>query len=431
MAERDGPVLIAPALSTALLDRAAHPRSGLVPVVHDVPMPPSDLPGLANAAVPADPAQPWQTVSGAVGITKADARTGALAEALERIAAAHARFAVTPRAAIPQDAIVADGLDTFFTSAQRAQPDFPWPSAANPADGFAQVYRLRDNAGFWAAQEWVGLGPRQGEPRMPSTSSGLAAHRDAAGGPWLALLRAAEEVLERDALTVTWLHGLGGREVPLPAAWADAVAARGGHLHAFDLTQAWNPHPVIAVAGGLPQEGEMRHGLGVACRADPAHALDKAMAEWRQSIAFAGHLRRTRASELPTTPAALRRFEEHAAFYTMRPDLWGETPLIRHRTPAHLPAHAAAVHDGPAPQLQALVQHLASAGIDLYYRELTPPDVAETGLRVMRVIAPRLASLHADERAPFLGGSCAQAGWRYPGAAARTPFPNPLPHPLG
>ncbi len=474
-------------LSQALLQHAAQGRAGLVPAVHDVPAPACELPGLANAAVPAEPNQPWQTVSGAVGATPAQARTAALAEALERMAAAQARFAVTARRDLPAEPRILDTADAFFTDGQRAQAGFPWPTGIHGDDRFAEVFRLTDNARHWAPQECVGLGPRVGEPRMPSTSSGLAAHRDAAGGPWLALLRAAQEVLERDALTVTWLHGLGGREIPVPRALADAVAHRGGCVHAFDLTQVWNPHPVIAVAGSLPQEGRMRHCLGVACRADRTSALTKAAEEWQQSLAFAGHVWRTRGMTLPSEPHALRQFDEHAAFYTVRPTLWAQTALMAHRHPASMagdavPAAPGATRAEPAPAasagiqnrldaplppgsadtarrllhienvptipvsthpaaldegadsarlLHALVQTLAAAGIDLFYRELTPPDVAQTGLRVMRVIAPALASLHADERAPFLGGRCADVAWRYPGATSHTPFPNPLPHPLG
>jgi len=57
--------------------------------------------------------------------------------------------------------------------------------------------------------------------------------------------------------------------------------------------------------------------------------------------------------------------------------------------------------------------------------------VAAAGLRVMRVLSPALSGLHADERAPFLGGRCRDVAWRYPGVPHGGAFPNPFPHPLG
>jgi ribosomal protein S12 methylthiotransferase accessory factor len=85
----------------------------------------------------------------------------------------------------------------------------------------------------------------------------------------------------------------------------------------------------------------------------------------------------------------------------------------------------------PVQQLESLWRALDQEGIELFYRELTTIDVAQAGLRVMRVISPQLSALHADERAPFLGGRCNDVEWRYPGAVRHTAFSNPLPHPLG
>ncbi|WP_144637709.1 YcaO-like family protein [Bordetella genomosp. 13] len=432
------------ALSRHLLTRAAGGRCGLVPPLRFVHGQPCDLPGpwldghpLANAAVPKDPANAWQTVSGAVAQAPGDAAAGALAEALERLAAAQAAMPLRPRDAIDTSMRLDEDGFALFSDRQRAQPDFPWPMARSAQDLYAPVYSLADNRERWVPQELVGLGPRAGQARMPSTSSGLAAWRDEAGGPWLALLRAAQELLERDALATTWLNGLGGRTLPLPEEWTHDAARRGGAIAAYDLTQAWNPHPVVAVAGGLPWAGRPRFVLGIACRASRGAALHKALLEWTQSLTFAAHLAGRATDDLPTDPARLRRFDQHAVFYTLRPELWRETALIAHARP-HGPAVGA---DAARPeatgarqaatQLHDLQSALGRAGIDLYYRELTTVDVAACGLRVMRVLSPQLSGLHADERAPFLGGRSADVDWRYPGLARHTSYPNPLPHPLG
>lgn len=84
-------------------------------------------------------------------------------------------------------------------------------------------------------------------------------------------------------------------------------------------------------------------------------------------------------------------------------------------------------------KLRQLVGQLAAAGIHTYYRDLTPVDVREAGLTVVRVLSPDLSHLHGDERMPFLGGRLADVSWRYPELLRQPdlPFPNPFPHPLG
>ncbi|MCC7635836.1 YcaO-like family protein [Stenotrophomonas rhizophila] len=432
-----------PTLSSHLLHGAARPRCGLVRPAQPIQASACDATGplfdgrrVHNAATPADPANPWQGVSGAVALDADAAADGAVAEALERLAAAQAGLEVRARGALTPAQRLDESAFALFSASQRAAPGFPWPMPEHDEDLFAAVHALDDNRVTWVPQELVGLGPRSGQARLPSTSTGLAAWRDGRDGAWLALLRAAQELLERDALAVTWLNGVAGRRIALPAPWQAHVAERGGQLQAFDLTQQWNPHPVIAVAGGIPFEGRPRHVLGIACRADPGEALHKALLEWQQALTFAAHLCGRQGDRLPREPAALRSFDEHAAFYTLRPELWPQLPLLRDAGDSTLQLPPPAAVAGPAAQraiaeLDLLRRRLGSAGIALYYRELTTADVAAAGLRVMRVLSPQLSGLHADERAPFLGGRCRDVAWRYPGVPHSRDFPNPFPHPLG
>jgi ribosomal protein S12 methylthiotransferase accessory factor len=432
-----------PTLSSHLLQGAARARCGLVRPAQPIDANACDWTGplfegrrVHNAATPADPANPWQGVSGAVALDAEGAADGAVAEALERLAAAQAGIEVRRRDALMPAQRLDESAFALFSAHQRATPGFPWPMHERDDDLFAAVHALDDNREAWVPQELVGLGPRSGQARLPSTSSGLAAWRDGRDGAWLVVLRAAQELLERDALAATWLNGVAGRRIALPAHWHAHASARGGELQAFDLTQHWNPHPVIAVAGGIPFEGRPRHVLGIACRADPHEALHKALLEWQQALTFAAHLCGRESARLPREPAALRSFDEHAAFYTLRPELWPQLPLLREAGASTLPLTFPLPTLRPAApraiaELDLLRRRLGSAGIALYYRELTTADVAAAGLRVMRVLSPQLSGLHADERAPFLGGRCQDVAWRYPGVPHASEFPNPFPHPLG
>ena len=426
--------------SRASMMAAADARTGICLPWHRAGAVAWEVPGMVHVAVPAEPVNTWQGVSGAVAWgDPAQASEAAVAEALERYAAARIALPVRRRADVPAHELWSEDRFALYSAEQRAQPGFLWPMPQSDDDGFSPVFRLSDNQQVWVPQELVGLGVRAGRARMPSTSSGLAAQKDTAGeGPWRALLRATQEVLERDALAVTWLNGLGGREIDLPERFARVVAQLGAEVFALDLTQAWNPHPVVAVMGRHHAEGQARHAFGIACRATLDEAMDKAWLEWAQSLRFADHL--ARHGTVPAEPAELRRFDEHAAYYTCHPQGWAQLPLLRHRTPHTPPAPHPSVHGCPSTHaspvpdveaLQSLVESLAAQGIELAYRELTTPDVAQAGLRVVRVLSPQLSLLHADERSPFLGGRTGDWRWRYPHAQAHHPLSNPWPHPLG
>lgn len=417
-------------LAVRLLQAAAEARCGIVPPAREVPTEPCDMPGIVNVAVPPERGHPWQGVSGAVAWgDRRQARQAAVAEALERYAAAQMQAPWCRRDELPPGEAVDEDF-ALYSPAQRSTPGFEWPLTVGADDGFVPVYRLSDNRRVWVPQELVGLGPRRGTARLPSTSSGLAAQPDGPNAPWGAVLRALQEVLERDALAVTWLNGLGGRVLTLPDRHDRMAQTLGAQVLAFDLTQVWNPHPVVAVMGSLPAEGRPRQAFGIACRADLEEAVDKAWLEWAQSLRYADFMQRREDVQVPADPQALRRFDEHAAYYTVHPAGWAQLPLWRHQTPWTPPPRPAAPRD-PLPQLDALRLALGEAGLRLYYREITPADVAEAGLRVARVLAPQLSPLHADERAPFLGGRCQDIAWRYPGARRHGPWPNPWPHPLG
>jgi ribosomal protein S12 methylthiotransferase accessory factor len=374
-----------------LLDHAVGWRHGMVADVGDIPVAMADLP-LANRVATLTPVT-GDSSAGGVSSDPVAARCAAIAEAIERYVAVVCALPPATTARLVPSSV--DGPTT-------------------------DVYSVVDG-GAWAAP--VALITLDPDRSTVSTSSGLAAD----GSPLRALLRAVQELVERDALMSTWLHGVAARQVPLPEPRAEAVQARGGDVVCFDLTPAYSPHPVAAVAGNLPQRGRPRLSLGLACRARWDDAVDKAYAEWAQGVIFAG-MYRARYPDLALSPDEVTDFDRHAAYYTLHPDRWAALPVWGGPRVERPPD--ADVVGRPADELHHLATTLAANGVDTYYRDLTTVDAAAVGLRVVRALAPDLVPIHGDHRRPHLGGTAPDLARRYPWATS-TVFPNPAPHPLG
>jgi ribosomal protein S12 methylthiotransferase accessory factor len=411
-------------LAAHRLSEACGFRHGIVPPVDDVVPTFAELRGFHNAFIDGDTASTRESSAGGFARTVEGARAAAIAEALERYSASLARMPHAARAELAGRRVL--GVEEFalFTDEQRRAPGFAWPGSSEAR--YAQVFSLADNHEAWAPQELVGLGSRVEPTTLPSTSTGLAAAPD----PFWALLSAVEELLERDAFAVYWLNALPGRELALPAEYRRAVEEKGGEARAFDLTQAWNPHPVVAVCGNLPLRGLPRYSLGAACRPDYPRAVEKAFLEWLQGTVFAGYYLNDHPGLDFASPSEVRDFQQHGAYYTARPHEWARLPILRAHGAAR-PLPPPAPPETPADALASLVRALAAAGVRLYYRDLTLPDVADVGLTVVRALSPELALLHGDEQAPFFGGRARDVRWRWPELEAHARFPNPLPHPLG
>ena len=405
-------------LATRRLEEACGFRSGIVAPTQRVEGTLADLRGVHNVYIAGDGA----TASGGFARSVEDATCAAIGEALERYAAANARLPLREARELDGEELLPPARFALFSDAQRAMGDFPF-AQNDQKQKYTKVFSLLDNRAVWVPEELVGLGSREGDGQFPSTSTGLAAGRDRGR----ALLGALDEALERDAFTVHWLGGLAGREVTLDERYTTPVRALRGEVRCFDLTQAWNPHPVAAVCGQLPMRGIPRIALGCACRPTWQDAVEKAWLEWLQGTVFAGYYLNARPGLAFADARALRDFDAHGAYYAAHPERWPRVPILDRPI-----ASAPPTTQGEGASLEDLVRALARVGLEPLYRDLTTPDVADLGVTVVRVLVPGLALLHGDERWPFLGGRTRDVAWRFPLLPRRIDaWPSPFPHPLG
>jgi ribosomal protein S12 methylthiotransferase accessory factor len=399
------------------LVEAAGFRHGLVHPPRVVRRTFAEPPGVVNVAVPERGVGGWQSASGGIARTRDAAAEAAIGEALERYAAHACTLPRRSRAGLSGPETIELEDWSLYSHEQRRRPDFPYASLYSGERTYTKTFDLADNRELWVPFELVGL---SGEGAGVATSNGLAAART----PEWAALRALQELVERDALMTTWLHGVPGRRIEPSQRHRDEVEALGGEIVCIDATPAYSPHPVALVAGQLPLRGVPRFSLGAACRASWDAAVEKAYLEWLQGVVFAGFYREFHGGLEFGCRFDVKTFDDHAVYYSARPEEWERIPLLRGESTAPPP-------DGD-PSLASLVGALRAAGIRVCYRELTTSDVRQAGLHVVRVLSPDLAPIHCDEAWPFLGGTVRHVERRYPWVEPSTLcFPSPFPHPLG
>ena len=324
-----------------LLLSAANFRHGIVlkPQVARTGM--ADLPGVWHVGVPQNSADAWSSAAGGVGRDVASARLAAIGEALERYAAMTCALPVRTRSQLAGEPVVPASEFSLLRPEQVAAAGDAFARLYDEEAPLTRAYSVSDNAPVWVPHDLVSLGSAGGL----ATSSGLAAGATS----MRALLRAVEELVERDALMITWLHSVPGRQVALPAAYSDAVAALGGSVTCIDATPAYSPHLVALVAGSLPLRGRDRCSLGAACRSTWEAAVEKAFLEWAQGVFFVGEYLAQHPGLHFGSYDDVDTFDAHAVYYTTAPEEWAKIPLLQGEPGATAGVRIArAHHDRPA-----------------------------------------------------------------------------------
>ncbi|KPM54168.1 hypothetical protein ACG83_19325 [Frankia sp. R43] len=405
---------------------------------------------------------PWPADATGAGYAFADPRralAAALGEAAERycgnlVPAGLTTASYRDLADAGVEAIDPDQL-ALYSPAQYATPGFPLvPMSRDLEQQWAAGRDLRTGIAVLvpASLVWVSWNAPAAAHPVPRTNpiiqAGLAAGPDRASAEGGALL----EVVERDAMTMSWFGGRGLREA-LPPGWLrDFCRGPQGALDVRFL--AFDDEFGVPVVGALVTDdrtGYLTLGMGV--HPDPVDAALKACGEALQLQLFVadyddpdGPYAQVAAS--PSSP--LRPWRSDRAYLrSYRDDLSDVVdygchlqlfldPAARERfrrTVADTivgcveltdlgsaPARAA----GPAAaDLFDLVDRLAGAGHRAVAVDVTTPDVRRAGLHVTRVVVPGLYS-NTAVGLPFLGGHRLPAARTAPRTAVLPSIP--LPH---
>lgn len=375
------------------------------------------------------------------GFSEDAAITGALGEAVERYAASlwnprqvqRARRSDLPGASLdPVDLVL-------YAPHQYAELRYaPW-DADHPI-GWVCGRSWGSDEPIWLPSLAVHLNHEAadaGEFICPVTSNGLAC----GGSAEHALLKAALELIERDAFMLMWLLQVPPQPLStdgLPDAQLQdlmtAYARRGVHFELYRLRHGLALPVVMAL--GLDDSG---HGpavvVGLGAALDLTQAARSAILEVAQvrpalRIRMRSPEARQRIDALLADPMAVDDLEDHDLLYAA-PAMLPHFDFVRRQpvSATDWPVPAAA---DPAVELARLGQMLADAGLPLHHVDLTPADMQSLGLHVTRALIPGLQPIHFGAREIRLGGRRLYAvGARLLGRERLDWHDvNPMPHPL-
>lgn len=294
-----------------------------------------------------------------------------------------------------------------FTEAQyRARPSLRFPGPSDPVD-WAWAYSLTRQrfALIPAPCAFSTVGLRPPNNFLASTSStGVACHVSVEA----ALLAGLLEVVERDAIMLYWLNRRRPRRIALegPGA-AEVVQLLDDHFRVCDFEfvlldiTADSGIPTVCCLARSADPGRPRAAFGAACRPDPAAAARKALFESAQVLSGLHGLGFDARSSLALSD--VRNIWDHARYYAVASN---SAPLDAFAGSGEeidigdIQGFASGV---VADDLGACVERLAAVGLEVLCVELTPPDVARSGLRTMKVIVPGMVDINGDARLPHLG----------------------------
>lgn len=375
-------------------------------------------------------------LTGGKGLTEAQAQLAALGEAIERYSAFHwdtARVRVGPAA----ETAITPPECVLYSEAQYASgiPFRPW----SPEQNLSWITGTELPSGrpveLPAPLVYLINTSRPEDQLAATTSNGLAAGRDLTH----AILGGLHEVIERDAFMITWLNRLPATEIRTPKKGCHAAqtirhyARFGVTIRLLSLATDQAATVVMAVAQDPAPDGAF-HLVGLGCDTDPAAAVDKSVFELCQQRA--GMVIRMQDPDFRT------RLDRHQAVRSL------DDHLLYHAIPEH--AHefdflfegggSYELGDLPAPdpdsrkaELELLVARAAETGSRVAYADITAPDIASLGPRVVRVVLTGFQPIHFGFGAGRFGGPRlfeAPVRWGLRDAPIHEADLNPCPHPL-
>jgi ribosomal protein S12 methylthiotransferase accessory factor len=290
----------------------------------------------------------------------------------------------------------------FFSAAQFSQPHFPfcqiteftpleWVAAEEltrggtcyiPAFAVYLPYSCNDTSGYY-----------------PATSTGLAC-----GASYdEALTAAILEIIERDAFTNFWVNQLSPTSLRIPDREPYRQLKKKFRMQeieyvVLDLTSDFGVPVVAAFSFGQSSFGYVA-SLGLGCHFSGYIALKKALLENAQGrLSVYACRRREPDRKYRSDFGDVVSFPDHGYVYSTDHVLREKIGFLQKSSDYSEPKE----WSGEA-SYHSLLAKFTAHGYALYAKDLTTPDIAEVGWRVVRAVAPDMTLLHGIHPYPFLG----------------------------
>ncbi|WP_066380814.1 YcaO-like family protein [Anabaena sp. CA = ATCC 33047] len=335
------------------------------------------------------------------GVTDEQAILGAVGESLERYCGGivdRRRIVVSSYAELGDRALPPP---TFYSFSERQYSDlnFPFP-AFDPTvqTSWIAAQVLGSNRQVFVPMsltylDWCGEQP--GDDIVPASSNGMATGSCLESAAYGGLC----ELIERDALIVTWLNRL-----PAPRIYFDhqpgimSEIARNYarfdiELMAFDFTTDVKVPVVVAIAIDHSGQGPAVV-IGLGCHLDGQTALRKAIFEICQ--ARPGDLERMAngAGSHLHKYDDVQSMDDHSAFFYTTARLGELDFLLKHDQSLKVEDLPTDTSQSEVEKLQTVVTKLNSVGVEAYLVDITTPDIASVGFRVVRTLATELVPIY-------------------------------------
>ncbi|MDK8871777.1 YcaO-like family protein [Paracoccus sp. SSJ] len=382
-------------------------------------------------------AGPSERLNAGKGRTEAEARLSALGEAIERYSAYHwdaSRVRVGP--ALPGAITPADCV---LHSEAQYRAGLPYPRWS-PATETSWIEGVELPSGR-PVELPAGLVyllsplPRPQDHVAAVTSNGLAAGSDLTR----AVIGGLCELIERDALMITWLNRLPATliETPETGCMAAAIIRHyrrfGVVVRLLSLATDQAAFVVMAVAEN-PDPAQGARIVGMGCDPDPASAVDKAMFELCQARpSMISRLARSDAAERLRGPEDVRDLDDHPLYHALPRNLGAFDFLFASGSRVRLDDLPRPAVPDPEAVLARLVEVANAAGARIAYVDITAPDIAPLGPRVVRCFATGFQPIHFGHGEGRLGGRRlyeAPLRWGLRAEPLAEADLNPCPHPL-
>jgi ribosomal protein S12 methylthiotransferase accessory factor len=329
---------------------------------------------------------------------------------------------------------------TLYTAKQYGQPGFPFV----PFDGKTRVrwvpalnLHTEETASVPAAMVFLGYTPDKqvGEQNIaPQISTGLSCHTN----PKSAALAAICEVIERDAVAITWQARLSRptiRLTTLSPRNQDLVERlkRPGTSISLLLLAMDHPVPVIfaIMTSQLPEAPAML--VAAAAHLDPEQAVQKSLEELAQIWSFAQRIKVARPKFLPDKGwANVMDPTSHAAVYFDHANVHLAEFLFASNDQIAFGDIKNLSTQNPSRDLRLVVEKIHDMKWTILVADVTSDDIRDLGLFVLRAVIPGFHPLFMGHRFRALGGTRL---WEIPqrlGYPGITPErgDNPFPHPF-